>query len=79
MTELLLRQWIYPVAWTEAGPQLARRGTETPSGLGIYGKLAGRRRRIDVCSQPRVCDPSGKLGSRAPAGLVERSTAEVGW
>jgi len=28
--------WIYSGCWTEAGPQLARRGTEDPSGLGIY-------------------------------------------
>jgi len=28
--------WIYSGSWTEAGPQLARRGTEDPSGLGIY-------------------------------------------
>ena len=28
--------WIYSGSWTEAGPQLARRGTEDPSGLGLY-------------------------------------------
>jgi formate dehydrogenase major subunit len=28
--------WIYSGCWTEAGPQLARRGTDDPSGLGIY-------------------------------------------
>jgi formate dehydrogenase major subunit len=28
--------WIYSGSWTEAGPQLARRGTEDPSGLGVY-------------------------------------------
>jgi formate dehydrogenase major subunit len=28
--------WLYCGSWTEAGPLLARRGTEDPSGLGIY-------------------------------------------
>jgi formate dehydrogenase major subunit len=28
--------WIYSGSWTEAGPQMQRRGTEDPSGLGIY-------------------------------------------
>ena len=28
--------WIYSGSWTEAGPQAARRGTEDPSGLGVY-------------------------------------------
>jgi len=28
--------WIYSGSWTEAGPQLARRGTEDPSGLGLH-------------------------------------------
>jgi len=28
--------WIYSGSWTEAGPQLARRGTDDPSGLGLY-------------------------------------------
>jgi formate dehydrogenase major subunit len=32
--------WIYSGSWTEAGPQLARRGTEDPSGLGIYPNWA---------------------------------------
>jgi len=32
--------WIYSGSWTEAGPQLARRGTEDPAGLGIYPNWA---------------------------------------
>jgi formate dehydrogenase major subunit len=32
--------WIYSGCWTEAGPQLARRSTEDPSGLGIYPNWA---------------------------------------
>jgi formate dehydrogenase major subunit len=32
--------WIYSGSWTEAGPQLARRGTEDPSGLGVYPNWA---------------------------------------
>ena len=36
----LCGNWIYSGCWTEAGPQLARRGTEDPSGLGIYPNWA---------------------------------------
>ena len=32
--------WLYCGSWTEAGPLLARRGTEDPSGLGIYPNWA---------------------------------------
>jgi formate dehydrogenase major subunit len=32
--------WLYSGSWTEEGPQLARRGTEDPSGLGIYPNWA---------------------------------------
>ncbi len=32
--------WIYSGSWTEAGPQLARRGTEDPSGLGVFQNWA---------------------------------------
>jgi formate dehydrogenase major subunit len=32
--------WLYSGCWTEEGPQLARRGTEDPSGLGIYPNWA---------------------------------------
>ena len=31
-----VRNWLYCGSWTEAGALLARRGTEDPSGLGIY-------------------------------------------
>ena len=53
--------WIYSGCWTEAGPQLARRGTEDPSDLGIYQNWAwswpANRR---VLYNRASCDPSGK-------------------
>ena len=53
--------WIYSGCWTEAGPQLARRGTEDPSGLGIYPNWAwswpANRR---VLYNRASCDLSGK-------------------
>src|SRR5579859_4280365 len=53
--------WIYCGCWTEAGPQLARRGTEDPSGLGIYQNWAwswpANRR---VLYNRASCDSSGK-------------------
>jgi formate dehydrogenase major subunit len=53
--------WIYSGSWTEAGPQLARRGTEDPSGLGIYPNWAwswpANRR---VLYNRASCDPEGK-------------------
>ncbi len=53
--------WIYSGCWTEAGPQLARRGTEDPSGLGIHPNWAwswpANRR---VLYNRASCDPSGK-------------------
>jgi formate dehydrogenase major subunit len=53
--------WIYSGSWTEAGPQLARRGTEDPSGLGIYPNWAwswpvNRRVMYNRAS----CNPDGK-------------------
>jgi formate dehydrogenase major subunit len=53
--------WIYSGSWTEAGPQLARRGTEDPSGLGIYPNWgwswpANRR----VLYNRASCDLDGK-------------------
>ncbi len=53
--------WIYSGSWTEAGPLLARRGTEDPSGLGVYPNWgfswpANRR----VLYNRASCDPSGK-------------------
>jgi len=53
--------WIYCGSWTEAGPQLARRGTEDPSGLGVYPNWgwswpANRR----VLYNRASCDLSGK-------------------
>ena len=53
--------WIYSGCWTEAGPQLSRRGTEDPSGLGVYPNWAwswpANRR---VMYNRASCDPSGK-------------------
>ena len=53
--------WIYSGCWTEAGPQLARRGTEDPSGLGVYPNWAwswpANRR---VLYNRASCDPDGK-------------------
>ena len=52
--------WIYSGSWTEAGPQLARRGTDDPSGLGIYPNWAwswpANRR---VMYNRASCDPVG--------------------
>ena len=53
--------WIYSGSWTEAGPQLARRGTEDPSALGIYlnwGWSWPANRR--VLYNRASCDPEGK-------------------
>jgi formate dehydrogenase major subunit len=53
--------WLYSGSWTEAGNQMARRGTEDPSGLGIYPNWgwswpANRR----VLYNRASCDQSGK-------------------
>ena len=53
--------WLYCGSWTEAGPQMARRGTEDPSGLGIYPNWgwswpANRR----VLYNRASCDLEGK-------------------
>jgi formate dehydrogenase major subunit len=53
--------WIYCGSWPEAGNLLARRGTEDPSGLGIYQNWgwswpANRR----VLYNRASCDPAGK-------------------
>jgi len=52
--------WIYSGCWTEAGPQMARRGTDDPSGLGFYQNWAWSwpaNRRI--LYNRASCDPSG--------------------
>jgi len=53
--------WLYSGSWTEAGAQMQRRGTEDPSGLGIYPNWAwswpANRR---VMYNRASCDPSGK-------------------
>src|SRR5256886_841461 len=53
--------WLYSGSWTEAGAQMQRRGTQDPSGLGIYqnwawSSPANRRVMYNRAS----CDPSGK-------------------
>jgi formate dehydrogenase major subunit len=53
--------WLYCGSWTEAGAQMQRRGTDDPSGLGIYQSWgwswpANRRVMYNRAS----CDPSGK-------------------
>ena len=53
--------WIYSGSWTEAGAQMQRRGTDDPSGLGIYQNWAwswpANRR---VLYNRASCDVSGK-------------------
>src|SRR2546426_249764 len=57
----LCGNWLYSGSWTEAGNQTARRGTDDPSGLGIYPNWAwswpANRR---VMYNRAACDPSGK-------------------
>jgi formate dehydrogenase major subunit len=53
--------WLYSGSWTEAGPQMQRRGTDDPSGLGIYQNWgwswpANRRVMYNRAS----CDQLGK-------------------
>jgi formate dehydrogenase major subunit len=53
--------WLYSGSWTEAGAQMQRRGTDDPSGLGIYQNWAwswpANRR---VMYNRASCDLSGK-------------------
>jgi formate dehydrogenase major subunit len=53
--------WIYSGSWTEAGPQIQRRGTDDPSSLGVYPNWAwswpANRR---VLYNRASCDPAGK-------------------
>jgi formate dehydrogenase major subunit len=53
--------WIYSGCWTEAGNQTLRRGTEDPSGQGVYQNWAwswpANRR---VLYNRASCDPAGK-------------------
>ncbi len=53
--------WLFTGSWTEAGPQMQRRGTEDPSGLGVYPNWgwswpANRR----VLYNRASCDLAGK-------------------
>jgi formate dehydrogenase major subunit len=56
----LCGNWLYSGSWTEAGNQMARRGTDDPSGLGIYPNWAwswpANRR---VLYNRASCDVSG--------------------
>jgi formate dehydrogenase major subunit len=53
--------WLYSGSWTEAGAQSQRRGTDDPSGLGVYANWAwswpANRR---VMYNRASCDTSGK-------------------
>src|SRR2546421_2344575 len=53
--------WLYSGSWTEAGAQMQRRGTDDPSGLGVFQNWAwswpANRR---VMYNRASCDPSGK-------------------
>jgi formate dehydrogenase major subunit len=53
--------WIYAGSWTEAGAQVQRRGTDDPSGLGVYPNWAwswpANRR---VMYNRASCNPEGK-------------------
>ena len=57
----LCGNWLYSGSWTEAGNMTARRGTDDPSGLGIYPNWAwswpANRR---VMYNRASCDASGK-------------------
>jgi len=57
----LCGNWIYSGSWTEAGAMIQRRGTEDPSGLGIYPNWAwswpANRR---VLYNRASCDAAGK-------------------
>jgi formate dehydrogenase major subunit len=57
----LCGNWLYSGSWTEAGNMTARRGTEDPSGLGIYPNWAwswpANRR---VMYNRASCDATGK-------------------
>ena len=57
----LCGNWLYSGSWTEAGAMIQRRGTEDPSGLGIYPNWAwswpANRR---VMYNRASCDPEGK-------------------
>jgi formate dehydrogenase major subunit len=57
----LCGNWLYSGSWTEAGAMSQRRGTEDPSGLGIYPNWAwswpANRR---VMYNRASCDPSGR-------------------
>ncbi len=73
--------WLYSGSWTEAGAQSQRRGTEDPSGLGIYPNWgwswpANRRVMYNRAS----CDPSGKPwdASRAQVWWNETQQKWVG-
>ena len=72
--------WLYCGSWTEAGAMTQRRGTDDPSGLGIYPNWAWSwptNRR--VLYNRASCDLTGKpYDPVAPAGVVERNRAEVG-
>ncbi len=70
--------WLYAGSWTEAGPQLARRGTEDPSGLGVYPNWAwswpANRR---VLYNRASCDVSGKPWDPARRQVSWNEAAQI--
>ena len=71
--------WLYSGSWTEAGAQMQRRGTDDPSGLGIYPNWgwswpANRRVMYNRAS----CDLSGKPWD-PERGQVWWSEAQQRW
>jgi len=73
--------WLYSGSWTEAGAMTQRRGTDDPSGLGIYPNWAwswpANRR---VMYNRASCDVNGKPwdGSRAQVWWSESAQRWVG-
>jgi formate dehydrogenase major subunit len=73
--------WIYSGSWTEAGNLTARRGTEDPTGQGIYQNWAwswpANRR---VLYNRASCDPAGKPwdGTRKQVWWNEAAQSWVG-
>jgi formate dehydrogenase major subunit len=71
--------WLYCGSWTEAGAQMQRRGTDDPSGMGVYANWgwswpANRR----VLYNRASCDVSGKPWDAARA-QVWWSEAQQKW
>jgi len=73
----LCGNWLYCGSWTEAGPLMQRRGTEDPSGLGIYPNWAWSwpmNRR--VLYNRASCDLAGKPWDPSRKQVWWNETAE---